>query len=577
MKRLLLLGIPLLLLLLAAIGFWVWWNRPVRTEMTLYVPAETLVYLEAESLPELAAGLSATDAWRALGPPAGLAEQLKRVDWLSQIPFYTGLGGSEAVVFSRAQIGVAVLGFETSEMEAGFKVKPQVAIVIATHSAEKQAAEVSEKLTGEFARQNLAAVHFDRLEREGASLLRWSSADGVRTIYSTAEREFVILGNDETAVTACLQTIRGQRQNLAENEQLKMMRRKLSDAETRAFGYVSPVGLARLVESLARAYIEKATDQRAQGLAASLLPQLSGKILGPGGAGWSARFAGGGVEDRYLISLQPGITNTLREAQKAPAASTGQPTSVLPRDTYQVTTYLYAEPASAWRMLNSAVTARLDALSAVIVTELLKESLQPYGVTSPNDFLGAAGPAPTVARIDDAGASTVTVVIPEDEAALRQLVNKRLGARARSARVGEAELIVSANSERGAASFVDGFLLIGPEEALRRCLSARARGETLTDSDGFRRAQQFVATQNSVDSATYTDEREAARDFVAAFIQAPARRASFRTDQAIAQRLGQIPYAVTLTRFTDDGLERTTRSAFGQFGLIASQLTPQEK
>lgn len=550
--------------------------------MSLYVPAETLVYAETEDLPQLVSGLTSTDAWKALAPAANLEGRLEQITGLSRIPFYTGLGGAAAVTFSRAQIGVAVLGFETSETQEGFRVKPQIALVIATHAGEKQALEVSENLVGQFARQNLGAAQFERIEREGATLRRWSAAaNASRTLYSTAEGEFVVVGNDETAVLGCLQTIRGQRASLGNSSQLKLMRQKMAGDGASAFGYVSPEGLAQLIESLARAYIERATDQRAQGLAASLLPQLAGKILGPDGAGWSARFDGGAVEDRYAISLQPGMANLLGEAAKIPATDQAPAAALLPGDTYQLTTYLYAEPAAAWLNFNNAVTARLDTLSAVIVKELLKESLQPYGIAAPQDFLRAVGPAPVVARIDSAGASTVTIVAPENQNALRQFVTKHLGARTRTVRVGEAELLVSADAERGAASFVDNLLLIGPEAALRRCLVARAGGATLGGADNFRRARQFAA-QEIWDSATYTDDRDAAYSLVAALLPSPAARAEFTSRREAAQRtggdwLGQIPYAVTLTRFSDDGVERRTRSSFGQFGTIVAQLTAEQR
>ncbi|HLL16634.1 MAG TPA: hypothetical protein VK388_16370, partial [Pyrinomonadaceae bacterium] len=56
------LSIIALVVLLAA---WVWWNRPEAVDMAAYAPAETLIYLEANSLPEVVSGLTSTDAWQA--------------------------------------------------------------------------------------------------------------------------------------------------------------------------------------------------------------------------------------------------------------------------------------------------------------------------------------------------------------------------------------------------------------------------------------------------------------------------------------------------------------------------------
>ncbi|MEJ7713853.1 MAG: hypothetical protein WKF84_29410 [Pyrinomonadaceae bacterium] len=99
MKRWVLLSTTALLILVATAVAWFWWNQPVRTEMTLYVPAETLVYLEVHSLPDVLTGLISTEAWKTLAPAANLEGSLDQVGWLSRIPFFTGLGSAEAVVF----------------------------------------------------------------------------------------------------------------------------------------------------------------------------------------------------------------------------------------------------------------------------------------------------------------------------------------------------------------------------------------------------------------------------------------------------------------------------------------------
>src|SRR5688500_13736689 len=107
-----LLSLGALVLVLAA---WVWWNRPEAVDMSAYVPAESLIYLEANSLPEIVRGLTSTHAWQALAPPAGLNPNVARVGWLSRLSAWSGIGSAETVVFSRTQVAVTVLGFEVTE------------------------------------------------------------------------------------------------------------------------------------------------------------------------------------------------------------------------------------------------------------------------------------------------------------------------------------------------------------------------------------------------------------------------------------------------------------------------------
>src|ERR1041384_453435 len=110
--RTLLLVAGTLVLLLAA---WLWWNRPQPVDMAAYAPADALIYLEANSLPDIFNALTSTDAWRALAPPAGLKTRLDQFGWLSHIAAWTGIGTADTVVLSRAQVAIVVMGFDAAE------------------------------------------------------------------------------------------------------------------------------------------------------------------------------------------------------------------------------------------------------------------------------------------------------------------------------------------------------------------------------------------------------------------------------------------------------------------------------
>ncbi len=145
------LSIIVLVLLLAA---WVWWNLPEPVDMSAYVPAESIVYLEANSLPEIVSGLTSTDAWQALAPPAGLSPNVGKIGWLSRLSAWTGIGSAETVVFSRAQVAVAVLGFEVTEESSTVRdIKPRIALVAETHTGEGRAQAAVTKLIGKYARR----------------------------------------------------------------------------------------------------------------------------------------------------------------------------------------------------------------------------------------------------------------------------------------------------------------------------------------------------------------------------------------------------------------------------------------
>src|SRR5215210_7563337 len=110
--RTLLLVAAALVLLVAA---WLWWNRPQPVDMAAYAPADALAYLEANSLPDILNGLTSTDAWQALAPPAGLRTDFTQLGWLSRAAAWTGIGPAETVVLARAQVAVVVMGLEAAE------------------------------------------------------------------------------------------------------------------------------------------------------------------------------------------------------------------------------------------------------------------------------------------------------------------------------------------------------------------------------------------------------------------------------------------------------------------------------
>ncbi|HEX7956780.1 MAG TPA: hypothetical protein VF508_07560, partial [Pyrinomonadaceae bacterium] len=86
-----------LLLALAAFA-WMWFTRPGRVDMAAYAPADSIVYVEADSLPAVFDAFTSTDAWRELAPAAGVETGTGRAGWLTRFISFTGLGPSDAVV-----------------------------------------------------------------------------------------------------------------------------------------------------------------------------------------------------------------------------------------------------------------------------------------------------------------------------------------------------------------------------------------------------------------------------------------------------------------------------------------------
>jgi hypothetical protein len=243
--------------------------------------------------------------------------------------------------------------------------------------------------------------------------------------------------------------------------------------------------------------------------------------------------------------------------------------------------------------LNLALSTQLDTLGAVFVSRLLESALKPYGIEEPDAFLRSIGPNIITARLDepssnsvaadnaDSGSatksSTVTIVEVKDEQVLREFVLKRLGARPRQERIGEAELLISQNKERGAACFIMGRLLMGPTQQVRRCLEAKASGQTLAAAADFQKAARTLAEEARSNTVTYTSDNIPARAFISTIAAQNAAREGQPNEAELARTLESLSLAVSETRLIEGGFEKKTRSSFGQFGTLAAQFSPNSQ
>jgi hypothetical protein len=564
-----LLSIVVLALLLAA---WVWWNRPEAVDMAAYVPAESLIYLETNSLPEIVGGLTSTDAWRALAPPAGLSPNVGRIGWLSRLSAWSGIGSAETVVFSRAQVAVAVLGFEVTEESSTVRdIKPRIALVAETHTSAARVQTAVTKLIGNYARRKYGEPTILRDESDATTIINWTTPDGKRKIVAAISESVAIVGNDEEAVRACLAVRRGERASLANDAQLAEMRLRMSANNSLAFGYVSAAGVGRLLEMAAVAYAgQLAADPKAQSAAAILIPQLASRILGS--VAWSSTINGGALVDKYYLHLQNELASRLHTPLATSDADGTRVGDLLPADTNQLTIYKNRDPEAAWRGLNAAISSQLEITIAPLVGRFLAESLQPFGIESPHDFLRAAGPEIATARLDSEGSALVLLAPVRDRETLQGLVRKRLGAGAKSQRVGEAEMLVAEDEERGAASFTGDYLIIGGVEEVRRCLQERAASRTLGTVNAFQQVSRAPDANGAANVITYTNDYEPSRRFISFLGRQNGVRKSPPDAAALQRSLAALPYALSETRLVEGGFEKTTRSAFGQFGSILVQL-----
>ena len=538
--------------------------------MAAYVPADCLVYIEANSLLDLSDAIASTDAWQKLSPLAGVNLPAARNSWSIFLTRYTGLGKTPAVVATRAQAAFVMLSLTANGDGESLEFNSEAALVIETHTSETRVRPALESLLNDFTARAYGQPKFERTSVDGFELSRWSRPDGQRRIVAAVDGSVVVIGNADKAVTTCLAVRHGQRPSLFRRPELEEMRGRLNGSNALAFGYVSAAGATQLITTTAPIAIgrlsEKEEFQR-------FLTNGAAKLIG--NIGWSAHAAKGGIEDTYFVGIKPDLLARLRPPFSPTQTTFKGGWELLPSDVFSVTTYNLRDPAAAWEAANAGVSSQLEVVSAVVFTTAFRALLTPYGIDNPEDFLKSVKPDLLTVRLDQQSERALIIAGVASVDGLRQFVSHRFGPGARAEKAGDTELTVSSD-EDFAAAFVGDYFLLGSPDDLRRCLNARAQGATAVSSSAKLEAlSHYFERPSTAAIITFAKDSERTRSLLSSM--ATIRGKEFKAADDLNRALDALPYAVTESTLGETGLERRTRSDFGQFGFLISFLAPQPR
>ncbi|HKR59015.1 MAG TPA: hypothetical protein VJS64_04720, partial [Pyrinomonadaceae bacterium] len=187
-----------LLLVFAFIG--IWFNRPQRIDMSVYAPASALVYLESDSLMDVADGIASTDSWKQVRPLLGESKsEWPRAQMRSFIAF-TGVGPTSSVIIARAQIAMVMLDLGAREEGETMTLKPEAALLIETHTSKRRMKSTVEQALQGFAEKFYTRPTFKRVVIENDEFLVWTAAGSDRQIVATIDNSLVIVANSDRAI-----------------------------------------------------------------------------------------------------------------------------------------------------------------------------------------------------------------------------------------------------------------------------------------------------------------------------------------------------------------------------------------
>jgi hypothetical protein len=524
--------------------------------MADYAPADSLVYVEFNDLASVAQAIQHSGVWQAAAP-------VIKSKPTSQSRFMTaaarsGIGPLEAVLFARTQIALVVVGMNTSEENDTLKVRPEVAIIAETHTSSwrtKPAAVEAVKQLASFAYGASTCT-----ERSGdADYIECTVPGAERKIVGAVDGTTVVVGNSDNAVRSCLEVRRGVRPSIRTDAEMVKVRSGVMSDKTLGFGYISPANSAKLFSWAAPLLMGQAPGDRQL---EELLAVSAGKVLR--GVAWTASSSHGGIEDRFLFSLEPGVVSRLQPAFET-AERDENFWKLVPEGFQSLTIYRNKTPAAAWSSLDSAVAFKLDALPAVLFGSLLRSSLSVYGISNPKEVLPALSPPLLTLKPSEGAEGSILVARVSDEARLRQSLTQEIF------KDDGGEILEGLESnpdsrKEFAAVFADGYVLLGKSENMRAGLVALRKSRT--DEKELKQS----ALESSAPIVTFSNDEARVNNFIATLLKLQGRQLSQDEVAGLQNTVRGSSFSSTETRLNAHGIERTTRSAFGQFGTFVSLL-----
>lgn len=565
LRRLILIG---LFLVLALLGAWIYWNRPVRSDLAIWAPADCLAFAEINDLAGLAGGIGDLQAWKLLAEPIGAPARLTPNKFWILLARWTGIGSTDAVLLARAQTAVIFSGAEGSQTGSTLTIKPLTTFIIETHTSQRRMRAAVENHIEKLARGVYPNPSLLRKQQNGMELNEWISADGSHQIVFSFVDTAVVLGNDEASVLRSIESRSGQKPSLAGGKALADARSKVDAASAAVFGFVSQAGVKSLLQAIALNRSAAAADDIT---AARIFADTIGGVVDQ--LSWSATLRDGMVEDRCSIFLAGGVGDKLQSGMVPDRVMDLNKSPFIPPDIYSVSFYQFHDLSSFWVDLNAVVASHTDLIGAIAARPMLRGLLKPYGIDDPDSFVRAVGPRLHTVRFEE---NTAPVLVAEafDRPALRKAISQRFGSRPITETQGDVELMLSTDGN-WAAAFVDNYFLIGPADAVRRSLDAKQQAAKLSSNERFRKSRQLVDVSVRMTTLSFANDYRPAISFIEAFTD--KQRSPFAQNaDSINNAAKGLPFAVSVSTLKGNSLDWTSRSSFGLGGSLMVQLLPGE-
>jgi hypothetical protein len=551
-------------------------RRPQPVAMERYVAASSLAFIQINNVADVVDGVTDTRAWRELAPALGLSSQLRQVGLLADLVGRTGLGPEEAVLAGRAQLALALTDVEaeTGQTEEGpfLHFKPRLALVIETHARPA----VAERLVNDRAlivaqRIYGMSVAQEEQDYQGTRLLIFRGANADRPLVAAATGSVVILANHLDGMKASLDTIAGRSPSLAEDATLSKLLPDVAD-HAAVTAYVTATGINKLI-ALAPALA--ASRNAAEPETVASFTNLFEHIAGQAAAGllYGAEFKDGGVVDRYLTALKPGIGEALAAAMKpAQAASFASP-QLIPRDVEEVTLMNVERAGELPERALQQLAPHVDVVAGLALREFVINLRKQYGIEGGESAGDAVGHEIALVNFGDGGSQAMLIAV-SDRAKLAPFITRYLArgnAKVTTENIGGTEALVSSGEDGRAAAFIANFLVLATREQIKQMIDAQAEGRVIASDERLQTAIG-LRPQGTTIVSLKPDDRRAGELLlgVSRLTRVTDGSPELLEQERVRKAMAALPPSAGFTQFRDHGIYNETRSAIGNFGLLTA-------
>ena len=498
---------------------------PKPTNLRSLAPADTLVYLETN---DLAAALQP------------IVDNKAFTDVAKSKPDFSALRG--------VQLAVVVTGFETKEEKlteenSVGRVQPHFAAIADTHAWSWQARSFAENQLGEFVNNVYGGgITLDTAPKNGGTYYTWTAEDG-RKAYAFVDGSLIFFGNDEGSIDRCVAVKRGQADSILKNPKLPA-----ADPAALAQGYISTDGVAQIANIVGLAMASKTDEEEeVKSFIAGVLPQILRSSVSD--VSWTATTTEQGIEDKYLISTAPDVSNVLSETMAPGENPDTSLADLLPSDPSSVTLYNFKDPQVAWRSVLLLLQKQADPTAGKLLAGFSSSLFEPYGVRDPEMFLHSVGPTILTMREDETGEKVLVVSPIKDQSGVERSLSPET--------IAETKGLASQIPEGNMYAYAGQKVCVGFRSLVQSCL---INGKGSQNATGVRKLLTDVKTS----IVTIGTDKSTGADVASAL------------DLKKSEDASSISHYRTETRFTKNGIERKTVSDFGLIGSIIAQLAPED-